>query len=56
MQPNELGRLCLRTPEVRASTLGAESVALGAIRIALDEVDARVLRTPDLGTPTPLRQ
>ncbi|MFG1604905.1 ROK family protein [Actinoplanes sp. NPDC049265] len=38
----ELERLCLRMPEVRASTLGADSVALGALRLALNEVDRRV--------------
>ncbi len=36
----ELERLCLRVPEVRASNLGADSVALGALRVALDQVDA----------------
>ncbi|MFG2042485.1 ROK family protein [Dactylosporangium sp. NPDC048998] len=41
----ELERLCLRVPEIRASTLGDESVALGALRLALDEVDARLLNT-----------
>jgi predicted NBD/HSP70 family sugar kinase len=39
---DELERLCLRMPEVRASTLGADSVALGALKLALDEVDRRV--------------
>ena len=38
----ELGKLCLRVPEVRASTLGADSVALGALRLALNEVDQRL--------------
>ncbi|WP_027346820.1 ROK family transcriptional regulator [Hamadaea tsunoensis] len=38
----ELERLCLRVPEIRASTLGDESVALGALRLALDEVDLRL--------------
>jgi predicted NBD/HSP70 family sugar kinase len=41
----ELRRLCLRVPEVRASTLGDESVALGALRLGLDEVDQRLLST-----------
>jgi predicted NBD/HSP70 family sugar kinase len=41
----ELQRLCLRVPEVRASTLGDESVALGALRLSLDEVDQRLLST-----------
>ncbi|GAA3546881.1 ROK family transcriptional regulator [Kribbella ginsengisoli] len=41
----ELQRLCLRVPEVRASTLGADSVALGAIRLALNELDNRLFST-----------
>lgn len=41
----ELSRLCLRVPEVRASTLGADSVALGAIRLALNEVDERLFNS-----------
>ncbi|GAA2206620.1 ROK family transcriptional regulator [Nonomuraea monospora] len=47
----ELGRTCLRVPEIRASTLGAESVALGALRLAIDEVDARLFET---GLPAPV--
>lgn len=47
----ELGRTCLRVPEIRASTLGAESVALGALRLALDEVDARLF---GMGLPAPV--
>jgi predicted NBD/HSP70 family sugar kinase len=38
----ELQRLCLRMPEVRASTLGADSVALGALKLSLNEVDDRL--------------
>jgi predicted NBD/HSP70 family sugar kinase len=38
----ELQKLCLRVPDVRASTLGADSVALGALRLALNEVDQRL--------------
>jgi predicted NBD/HSP70 family sugar kinase len=38
----ELRKLCLRVPEVRASTLGADCVALGALRHALNEVDQRL--------------
>ncbi|GIH19293.1 ROK family transcriptional regulator [Rugosimonospora africana] len=41
----ELQRLCLRVPEIRASTLGDESVALGALRLSLDEADQRMLST-----------
>ncbi|MBA2893572.1 ROK family transcriptional regulator [Nonomuraea soli] len=48
---HELDRLCLRVPEIRASTLGADSVALGALRVALDQVDS-VLFTD--GMPAPL--
>lgn len=40
---NELQRLCLRVPEVRASTLGDESVALGAVRLGLDTIDQQLL-------------
>ncbi|GAA3471767.1 ROK family transcriptional regulator [Nonomuraea roseola] len=39
----ELDRWCLRTPEVRMSTLGDEGVALGAVRLALDHVEEHVL-------------
>ncbi|MFD0591687.1 ROK family protein [Catellatospora coxensis] len=39
---HELQRLCLRMPEVRASTLGADSVALGALKLSLNEVDTRL--------------
>lgn len=38
----ELQRLCLRVPEVRSSTLGADSVALGALKLSLNEVDHRM--------------
>jgi hypothetical protein len=38
----ELQKLCLRFPDLRASTLGADSVALGALRLALNEVDQRL--------------
>ncbi|MFI6479083.1 ROK family protein [Nonomuraea sp. NPDC050663] len=48
---HELGRLCLRVPEIRASTLGADSVALGALRVALDHVDASLFAD---GMPAPL--
>ncbi|MEU8377790.1 ROK family transcriptional regulator [Streptosporangium sp. NPDC048865] len=39
----ELDRWCIRTPEVRMSTLGDEAVVLGAVRLALDDVQDRVL-------------
>lgn len=41
----ELDKHCIRTPEVLASTLGEESVALGAVRLALDHVEPRLLQT-----------
>ncbi|ROO86970.1 putative NBD/HSP70 family sugar kinase [Actinocorallia herbida] len=47
----ELTRLCLRVPEIRASNLGADSVALGALRVALDQIDARLFGD---GMPAPL--
>lgn len=43
MLRQELTKHCLRLPELRASTLGDESVALGALRLALDEIDDRLL-------------
>jgi predicted NBD/HSP70 family sugar kinase len=51
----ELQRLCLRVPEIRASTLGDESVALGALRLALNEVDTRLFGTR-LSAPLPPRR
>ncbi|TCC48926.1 ROK family transcriptional regulator [Kribbella capetownensis] len=36
----ELDRWCLRTPEIRVSGFGAEGVALGAVRLALEQVEA----------------
>jgi predicted NBD/HSP70 family sugar kinase len=39
----ELDRLCPRMPELRASSLGALCVALGAASLALDAVDERLL-------------
>jgi predicted NBD/HSP70 family sugar kinase len=42
---DELDRLVLRVPEIRASSLGADSVALGALRLALDDVDTRCFTT-----------
>lgn len=38
----ELEKQCIRTPEVLASTLGEECVVLGAVRLALDQVDDRM--------------
>ncbi|PPS90584.1 ROK family transcriptional regulator [Streptomyces sp. MH60] len=51
----ELTKHCLRLPELRASTLGDESVALGAVRLALDEVDDRLL-SDGLSAPTAPRR
>jgi predicted NBD/HSP70 family sugar kinase len=42
----ELDRQCIRTPEVLASSLGEEAVVLGAVRLALDHVDAVVFAPP----------
>ncbi|MFI5694596.1 ROK family protein [Kribbella sp. NPDC051586] len=39
----ELAKLCPRVPELRASSLGALCVALGAATLALDAVDERLL-------------
>ncbi|MFG1911320.1 ROK family protein [Kribbella sp. NPDC048928] len=38
----ELDRWCLRTPEIRVSAFADEGVALGAVRLALDEVEASI--------------
>jgi hypothetical protein len=42
-------------PEIRASTLGDEGVALGALRLALDEVELRLFET-GLSAPLPPRR
>ncbi|TYB66049.1 ROK family transcriptional regulator [Nonomuraea sp. PA05] len=49
----ELDRWCIRTPEVRMSALGDEAVVLGAVRLALDDVEERLLdgRTPLVSRP-----
>jgi predicted NBD/HSP70 family sugar kinase len=52
----ELGRLVLRVPEIRASTLGDESVALGALRLALDEVDIHLFGRGVSAPTRPVRQ
>ncbi|MFF5563042.1 ROK family protein [Streptomyces sp. NPDC012623] len=51
----ELAKHCLRLPDLRTSTLGDESVALGAVRLALDEVDSRLL-SDGLAAPTAPRR
>ncbi|GAA3103576.1 putative NBD/HSP70 family sugar kinase [Kribbella aluminosa] len=38
----ELERWCLRTPEIRVSAFADEGVALGAVRMALDEVETAI--------------
>lgn len=38
----ELERWCLRTPEIRVSAFADEGVALGAVRLALDAVEAAI--------------
>lgn len=47
-----LARVCIRMPELRASTLGGECVVLGAIEYAVDHLD-RQLFTPDSGPELP---
>ena len=42
-------------PDVRASTLGADGVALGALRLALNEVDQRLF-TAGLSAPVAPRR
>ncbi|WP_238502509.1 ROK family transcriptional regulator [Streptosporangium sp. KLBMP 9127] len=37
-----LAAMCLNAPEITASTFGDESVALGAIRMALDQVESEI--------------
>jgi predicted NBD/HSP70 family sugar kinase len=41
----ELDKQCIRTPEVLASQLGDEAVALGAVRLALDDAELRLFGT-----------
>jgi predicted NBD/HSP70 family sugar kinase len=53
---HELQRLCLRMPDVRASTLGADSVALGALKQSLNEVDDRLFRAGLSAPVAPRRQ
>jgi predicted NBD/HSP70 family sugar kinase len=49
----ELDRQCIRTPEVLASVLGEECVALGAARLALDHVDDRMFAADATGPGAP---
>ena len=48
----ELDRWCIRTPEMRMSALRGRGVVLGAVRLALDDVEERVLD----GRASPLRK
>jgi predicted NBD/HSP70 family sugar kinase len=47
----ELDRWCIRTPEIRVSAFGDEGVALGAVRLALDNVDAVLHGGVELASP-----
>lgn len=47
-----LQELCLDPPEVRASTLGVDAVALGAVRRALERLDAEMFTPFSGGLPT----
>ncbi|GAA4838433.1 ROK family transcriptional regulator [Kitasatospora terrestris] len=48
---NHLERLCLDVPRVDVSALGAEAVALGAVRLALDRVNEELFGSHGLGRP-----
>ncbi|WP_327092768.1 ROK family protein [Nonomuraea sp. NBC_01738] len=48
----ELETICLRTPELRASTLGDECVAIGAVCHAAEHLDRRLFN-PDFGPVAP---
>jgi predicted NBD/HSP70 family sugar kinase len=43
----ELDRWCLRTPEIRISTFGDEGVVLGAVRLALEQVETSMSEGAD---------
>ncbi|WBQ08187.1 ROK family transcriptional regulator [Kribbella sp. CA-293567] len=43
----ELDRWCLRTPEIRISTFGDEGVVLGAVRLALEQVETSMFEGAD---------
>jgi hypothetical protein len=45
----ELRRLCLRMPRVELSALGADGVALGALRVALDRAESRLFSVAHTG-------
>jgi predicted NBD/HSP70 family sugar kinase len=48
----ELDRWCLRTPEIRVSAFADLGVAVGAVRLALEEVDSTLYNGTDLASPT----
>jgi predicted NBD/HSP70 family sugar kinase len=49
----ELALLCLRPPQVRASTLGADAVALGGVCLAQDRLESHLADTDrPLAAPT----
>jgi predicted NBD/HSP70 family sugar kinase len=47
----ELDRWCLRTPEIRVSAFGDEGVAFGAVRLALEHVEAALYGGAELSSP-----
>lgn len=47
----QLGRFCLRPPEVALSALGEEVIALGALRMALDQVEAQLFTVEQAAGP-----
>ncbi|MGF1431734.1 ROK family protein [Kitasatospora sp. LaBMicrA B282] len=46
---DQLARYCLRAPEVALSTLGEDVVALGALRVALDQVEEQLFAVDQPG-------
>ncbi|MFI6540964.1 ROK family protein [Nonomuraea sp. NPDC050547] len=50
----ELETMCLRTPELRASTLGDECVAIGAVCLGVEHLNQRFFN-PEDGPVAPLR-
>jgi predicted NBD/HSP70 family sugar kinase len=47
----QLGRFCLRAPEVALSTLGEEVIAVGALRLALDQVETQLFAVDQAAGP-----
>ncbi|MGY0230936.1 ROK family protein [Longispora urticae] len=48
-----LSRLCLRMPRLEVSTLGAESVTLGAVSYAIEHLDRLLFSAESAGLPVP---